>query len=164
MTGQTFNSWESFHMVDLTVVNPTNHSFPVGTNVNAPCQIGIITIGNPSIGSGTLQTFTSSSAVASGTYSISFPVSGSGDWSVNMTAQPDGTWNVAFNLTGTFAGKSQNFVANAVQQGNSVAFTEVSDPSDVITLSQNNGGLFTNGKINISLSTASMSLYLYNPE
>lgn len=150
-------------MVDLTVINPTNHSFPTGQNLNAQCEIGILTVGNPSIGTGVLQTFTSSAASASGSYSISFPVSGSGDWSVNLAAQSDGTWQVSLNLTGTFSGQSQNFVASAVQNGNSVVFTDTSNSSEVITMSQNNGGLFTSGKINIEISNAPVSLYLYNP-
>lgn len=150
-------------MVDLTIVNPTDHSFPIGTNLNCPVQIGVITLGNPTIGSGTLNTFTSSAANGNGSYSFNIlGVSGSGNWSVNLAAQSDGTWLVQVELTGTF-GQNVSFTANAVAQGHSVVFTDINDPSQVLTLAQDNGDWFTNGKITIALSKVSQTLYLYNP-
>ena len=150
-------------MVDLTIINPTDNSFPIGTNLSCPVEVGVIFVGNPSIGSGTLSTFTSSAAQAQGSYSIDVFVSGSGTWDVSAVEQSDGTWSVDVQLTGTFASHSAAFTANASTSGNSVIFANVNNPSETITLAQDNGGLFTKGKITISLSSASQhTLYLYN--
>jgi len=150
-------------MVDLTIVNPTDHSFPVGTNLNCPVEIGVLMVSNPTIGNGTLSTFTSSAAIGSGNYNVNIlGVSGSGTWSVNIAAQNDSTWLVQVELTGKFS-QNVNFTANAVAKGHSVVFTDVSNPGEVLTLAQDNGGLFTDGKITIAISTVSQTLYLYNP-
>lgn len=148
-------------MVDLLAVNPTDNPLPVGQTISAPISLGVIAPFNPTIGSGTLTSFTSSSAAANGSYNIDVVVSGSGNFNVSVNTAGS-NWQVNIGLTGTFAQYSLNFTATAAQLGNSVVFTNVANTQQTVTLAQDNGDFFTKGKVTISLSTAPVTLYLMN--
>lgn len=139
-------------MTDLTIINPTSNSFPIGTGLNQPIEIGVITVGNPTIGNGTLTEFISNAISANGSYSFDvLGVSGSGNWNVQISENSDSSWLVQLVMTGTFGGNSFT-LSNAVAttNGNSITFTDPANPSASLTLSQNNGSWFTMGKININ--------------
>ncbi len=153
-------------MVDLTIINPTKNSFPTGTNLNQGIEIGVIAPFNPTIGGGTLTEFVSNAISANGSYSVSLPgVSGSGTWNVQVSQNSDSSWLVQLKLTGTFGGNSfilNNAAANV--NGNSITFTDPSAPNASLTLSQNNGSIFTMGKININESALPIAtLYVSMP-
>ncbi|MBS9476089.1 hypothetical protein [Ancylobacter radicis] len=143
-------------MVDFTIVNPTKNPFKTGTNINQPCIIGIIAPFNPTIGNGTVVTFTPSVLMAKGNYNAWV---GSGTFNISVT--PSGAnFLASFQLTGTFAAQSQSFTATATQTGSN-AFQLVSlDKSLSLTVSQDNGGWGTDGKIDVKPSWAAVTLYI----
>ena len=149
-------------MVNLLVVNPTDNSLPVGDSLNCPISLGVIAPFNPTIGSGSLTCFTSSSASANGNYSISVIVSGSGTFNVFVNQLASGNWHVNIGQTGTLAQYSTSFTATGAQVGNSVVFTNIENSQQVVTLAQDNGGFLTKGKVEIKLSTAPVTLYIQN--
>jgi hypothetical protein len=78
-------------------------------------------------------------------------VSGSGTWSAQVSQNNDSSWLVQLKLTGTFGGNSFTLNnATATVNGNSITFADPTNPNTNLTLAQNNGSLFTAGKININ--------------
>lgn len=150
-------------MVNLLVLNPTDNPLPTGSPLAAPISLGVIAPFNPTIGSGKLTAFTSTSAAANGSYSIDVIVSGSGNFNVSVNADTtDANWQVSIGLTGTFEPYGVSFPASAAQFGNSIVFTNLNNPQQTVTMTQDNGDLVTSGKITINLSTAPVTLYIMN--
>jgi hypothetical protein len=148
-------------MVNLLIVNPTDNPLPTGPSINAPITVGIIALFNPTTGSGTLTSFTSSSAAANGSYGIKAATLEAGNFNVSV-AQSGNNWQVSIGLTGTFAQFSTAFMATAAQIGDSVVFTNISNPQQAVTIAQDNGDTFTSGKVTVKLSTAPVTLYFMN--
>ncbi|GLR80056.1 hypothetical protein HUE56_22635 (plasmid) [Azospirillum oryzae] len=143
-------------MVDFTVVNPTKDSFRTGVNINQPFELGIITVGNPTVGSGTLVTFVSNTLIANGQYAA---FGNSGNFQINVT--PNGAnFSVAIEITGSFGGNGRSFTANASQNENTITLTDINDPSTTVVISQNNGSFLTDGKIDIGPSWVPVTLYI----
>lgn len=151
-------------MSDLTIVNPTNHTFPTGSNINVPCRIGIITAFNPEAGSGTMTTYTATSMSATGSYSY---LNFSGNWTVDVSRNANGTWAVKIDLSGSLSSGSRSFNASCSQDSSDtpkLRFVDITDSSTYAILEQNNGSLTTAGKININASWVPVfTLYLYKP-
>jgi hypothetical protein len=145
-------------MNDLTIVNPTKNSFPLGSDINASCHIGLLVPTNPEIGSGQVVTFTPDCLSGNGSYP-------SGQWAVSLKQNPDQTWAVNVSLTGSEASYSRDFTAScSADTGGShgLKFTQVNDAGTSVTLEQDNGGVLSSGKITLSASWAPVSLYFMN--
>lgn len=144
-------------MTNFTIVNPTKDTFRTGTNINQRFDLGILTVGNPSIGTGTLVTFTATEIVGNGNYGVA---GASGNFTISVT--PSGAnFAVTIGLTGSFSAYSRTFTAAATQPGsNTVQLTDVSDANTTVVFSQNNGSFLTDGKVDINPSWAPVSLYI----
>ena len=144
-------------MVDFTIVNPTKDSFNTGYNINQKFQIGFIGPGNPSVGSGVLQTFVSNDIAASGSYSA---FGNSGNFNISVT--PDGgNFQVVVQISGSFSQLSRQFVGAASQPGsNTVQLTDITNSGNWIVFTQNNGSWLTDGKIDLNVSGTSVTLYI----
>lgn|GEM_PF-6563594 len=152
-------------MIDLTIINPTKDTLPIGTNLNQAIEIGVLAPFNPTIGNGTLTEFVSSALSANGSYSVSLPgIGGSGTWNAQASENSDSSWFVQLTLTGTFSGNGLTLNnATATANGNAVTFSDPTSSNVSLTLSQNNGGPFTSGKINISETSLPATLYISLP-
>lgn len=146
-------------MCDLTIINPTKNPFTTGTGINQACGVYIKEGVYISVGQGTVMNFISSELNASGSYSF---LGNKGTWSIAVTANNDGTWNLSAEFTGPGSPYSTSFTANCSQTGsnpNQLTFTDVNSDLNVV-LTQDDGSVFTDGKIEIQPSTAPIAVYL----
>ncbi len=143
-------------MVCFTNVNPTRNPFNTGVKIDQPCKAGILMVGNPEIGSGTLVTFSENEIVTNGSYDR---FGNSGNFRINVS--PNGSrFNVQVELTGPASSYSRDFQATATepQSGTIVLTGAGGDPQ--ITLRRNNGSFVTDGKIEIAPNWAPVTLYI----
>lgn len=143
-------------MVDFTSVNPTKNAFKTGTNINQPFVAGILTAGNPTVGNGTLQTFVANQIAATGTYSA---LGQSGTLELEVSPQGGG-FNFTLTLTGGGASYSRSFPASATQVDATTVRLAEQGGTLTATFSQNNGSVFTDGKIDIGVSWAPLTFYI----
>ena len=145
-------------MCNLTIVNPTKDPFNIGTNINQACNVYVKEAVYVNIGSGTVVTYIASELLANGSYSA---LGYSGDWTIQVSQNSDGTWDVEANFTGSGSGYSRTFTANGSQITSppSITFTDTQS-SDSVVLSQDNGSIVTDGKIEINPNWAPTSIYL----
>lgn len=144
-------------MTDFTIINPTKNSFRTGTNINQRFVLGIQTVGNPSVGNGTLVTFMPTTLIATGNYSA---VGSSGTFAISITPS-NGNFTVQVDITGTLASNSRSFTAAASQPAShTVQLTDVTGSGPQVVLSQNNGSWVTDGKIDIDPNWVPITLYI----
>ncbi|WP_429929621.1 hypothetical protein [Agrobacterium vitis] len=143
-------------MVDFTSVNPTKNSFKTGTNINQPYVAGILIATNPEVGKGILQTFIANQINANGNYDR---LGQSGTITISVTPQGS-AFNFTLGLTGGGSSYSRSFLADGRQvDATTVQLTQQGGDLSV-TFSQNNGSIFTDGKIEIGVSWAPMRFYI----
>ncbi len=138
-------------MVDLLCLNPTRNSFPHGEQIDAPCHVKILVA---SVGTGKIETFTSSALVASGTYLNN----DNNRWSLALKAEGDAA-EVTLDMTGTLSGNSRSFTALATQDDHALTFSSTSS-SETVTARQNNGGRLGGGGVDLSASWVPVSLFI----
>lgn len=145
-------------MCNLTIVNPTKDPFNIGTGINQPCNVNVKEGAYITIGSGTVVTYIATELLGNGSYSA---FGFSGDWSIEISQNSDGTWDVEANFTGSGSGYSRTFTANGSQVSSppSITFTDTQS-SDSVVLSQDNGSIITDGRIEINPNWAPTSIYL----
>lgn len=147
-------------MVDFTIVNPTKDSFNTGPAIDQPFVLGIQTVGNPSIGNGTLVTYLPNSVAANGSFDVAGD-NGTFNLSIEPDAQNPADYILSLIIDGSFSPYSRSFVASgSIPAQGQVLLTDVSDSTTTVLLSQNNGSVFTDGKIDIDPSWAPVTLYI----